>query len=74
MKIHQALNKLTKFHQVRESAETHPSGGDVGGSKFTNKQQVNNSGSDHPINPSPVAEQLSLPVVGSQIVHKPQRF
>ncbi|XP_074563784.1 transcription initiation factor TFIID subunit 12b-like [Curcuma longa] len=59
---------------VRESAETHPSGGDVGGSKFTNKQQVNNSGSDHPINPSPVAEQLSLPVVGSQIVHKPQRF
>ncbi|XP_042459340.1 transcription initiation factor TFIID subunit 12b-like [Zingiber officinale] len=59
---------------IRESAETHLSEGDVGGSKVTNKQLVNNSGSDHPINPSSVAEQLSLPVVGSQIAHKPQRF
>lgn len=74
MKMNRALKKLTKFHQIREPAETHLSGEDVGGSKVTNKQLVNNSGSDHPINPSPVPEQLSLPVVGSQIVHKPQRF
>ncbi|KAG6483225.1 transcription initiation factor TFIID subunit 12b-like isoform X2 [Zingiber officinale] len=59
---------------IQESAETHQPEGDAGGSKATNKQLVNNSGSDHPINPSPSSEQLSLPVVASQTTHKPQRF
>ncbi|XP_074570224.1 transcription initiation factor TFIID subunit 12b-like [Curcuma longa] len=59
---------------IQESAETYQSEGDAGGSKATNKQLANNSGSDHPTNPSPSSEQLSLPVVASQITHKPQRF
>lgn len=63
-----------KIYQIRELAETHQSEGDISGAKVTNKQAINNSGSDHSIKPSPSSEQLSLPAVGSQLMHKSQRF
>ncbi|WOL09292.1 transcription initiation factor TFIID subunit 12b [Canna indica] len=63
-----------RLEMIGELAETHNSEGDTGVSKVSNKQVINNLGSDHSIRPSPSSEQLSLPVVGSQIMHKPQRF
>ncbi|XP_064972861.1 transcription initiation factor TFIID subunit 12b-like [Musa acuminata AAA Group] len=63
-----------RLEMIRELAETHQSDGDISGAKVTNKQAINNSGSDHSIKPSPSSEQLSLPAVGSQLMHKSQRF
>ncbi|CAL9105093.1 unnamed protein product [Musa textilis] len=64
-----------RLEMIRELAETHQSEGDISsGAKVTNKQAINNSGSDHSIKPSPSSEQLSLPAVGSQLMHKSQRF